>query len=113
MLLYYVDDCLPKLVLPGHFHTISDMGSEDQARHGWRQPVVSILTSYLVFDKIKGLVDLTNIMIVAADPCQQGISAYSDGCGFPEASDDRRMMISSRCFKHKLSQNRAVHIGKL
>ena len=113
MLTYGVDDDLTQFMFFSDFNAIFDMRDEDQAGHGWRKLVVFILSDGLIFDKIERLSDLSDVMVVAANFCQQRIGSYFRCCRFNHRSDDDRVMIRARSLNHESSENGSIQVGQL
>jgi hypothetical protein len=73
MLLNDVADSFSQSAFTGHLHPILHMGDEDKARHRRSEMVMFILTPSYVFNEVKRLFQLSDVMIIGAHPCQKGI----------------------------------------
>lgn len=61
-----VDNRLAELVLGGDINSLFDVGDQDPFGHGWCQFVMPVHAAGLIFNKIQGFFDFTDIMIITA-----------------------------------------------
>src|SRR5208283_3452349 len=116
VLLNDIDNGGTKSIFPSFFDTLLYVGDNYQGAHAWFEPVMGVASTALVFNKIirlSLLPDFSNVVIIGADPCQQGICADQlRGC-LGEAPHHYGMMVGSRSFKRQLFKNWMVEIGDL
>ena len=113
VLLDGVDDGLSQLVLPSQLYTGLDVRDQDQARHGRCQLVMPVLSIDLVFYEIEGLLELADVMVVAAHLGQKRVGADIGGSGFHQRSYDDRMVVGPRRFDHQSPEEGLIEVGQL
>ena len=116
VLLNDIDNGGTKSIFPSLFDSLLHVGDNYQGAHAGFEPVMGVASTALVFNKIRGLSLLpyfSYVVIIGADPCQQGICADQPRSGLGEAPHHYGMMVSSRSFNRQLLKNWMVEIGDL
>ncbi|MBA7655522.1 hypothetical protein ES703_63427 [subsurface metagenome] len=79
----------------GFLNTHFYMRFDNSHRETGFQPIMLVIRS-LVFNKILGLVDFANIMIIGADPGQQGVGIDCTAGGFSQVGYTDRVAVGAR-----------------
>ena len=96
VLLDEVDDRLRQMMLPGQVGSILDVSDDHQRAHGRLQRLVAVAFGTLVFDKIRRLEHLADVVEIGPDADEQAVGADGIGRGFRDRSDVDRMVVRAR-----------------
>ena len=86
-------------VLFRELDTFDDMIRNDQPAHGGLDVIVLVIPEHLVFRKIFGLDQFSDIMIISAHAGQKRVGADGIRRAFGEVADDQTVMIRPRRFQ--------------
>ena len=77
------------------------------------QAIVGVPAGRLVLDEVLRLLRLSDVVIVGADPSQQGVRADRRAGGFGQVRDADRMCVGPRGFLRQLTQKRTIQVRQL
>src|SRR5208283_1458823 len=111
MLLDHLDNGRAKSILSSPFHTLLYVRDNYQGAHTGLEPVMRVVSTALVFNKVVGLrllAEFSDVVIIGADPCQQGICTDQRCSSFGKVSHHDGMVVGSRRLERHLFKNWVV-----
>ena len=90
------------------FLPLAEIGAAVHDKH-----VVAVLAVGLVLDEVVGLVDLADVVVVAADAAQQRVAADRLGRGLRDGGDLDAVVVGARRLDRESAQQRQAAVGEL
>ena len=95
-----IHDILRQMIFSGDIESISFVGFEDEGTHIGFESVMRVVAA-LIFSEVLCILDLSDIVVIAADAGENSVCTDGLGCGFVERSYHNGVLISAGCFEEQ------------